>query len=84
MRQQNSSRDVRSAEANPGIARKIVGFHQDEQREWVADLECGHSVHVRHNPPWINRAWVSTPEGRAAKLGESLNCTLCDSPDTPD
>ncbi len=31
--------------------RKILGFHQDEQRDWVADLECGHTRHVRHNPP---------------------------------
>ncbi|PYU03922.1 MAG: hypothetical protein DMG34_11865 [Acidobacteria bacterium] len=31
--------------------RKILGFHQDEHRDWVADLECGHTRHVRHNPP---------------------------------
>ena len=42
--------------------RKIVGFHQDDQSNWVADLECGHTQHVRHNPPWMNRLWVMTDE----------------------
>ena len=30
----------------------IVGFHKDEEDDWVADLACGHTQHVRHNPPW--------------------------------
>jgi hypothetical protein len=58
--------------------RRIVGFHLDEVGDWVADLECGHSQHVRHNPPWINRPWVVTEEGRTAVLGQYLNCTECD------
>ncbi len=58
--------------------RRIVGFHQDEMGDWVADLECGHTQHVRHNPPWVNRPWVETPEGRAGKLGVALACKLCD------
>src|SRR5205085_9463290 len=49
--------------------RSIIGFHQDEQGHWVADLQCGHTQHVRHDPPWQNRPWVVTPEGRAAFLG---------------
>ena len=43
--------------------RKIVGFHQDERLDWVADLECGHGQHVRHDPPWTLRPWVVTPRG---------------------
>jgi hypothetical protein len=62
------------------MQRQITGYHQDEQGHWVAELECGHGQHVRHDPPWINREWVITAEGRAAKLGEKLNCKLCDSP----
>ena len=58
--------------------RKIIGFHQDEQRDWVAELECGHSQHVRHNPPWVNRPWVTTPEGRESRLGAKLICKKCD------
>lgn len=33
------------------VARRIVGFHQDQKGHWVADLECGHAQHVRHDPP---------------------------------
>ena len=31
---------------------KIIGFHQDEDGDGVAELGCGHTQHVRHNPPW--------------------------------
>jgi hypothetical protein len=57
--------------------RRITGFHLDEQEDWVAELECGHGQHVRHRPPWINRPWVTTPEGRASRLGETLRCKKC-------
>lgn len=56
----------------------MIGFHLDEEQHWVADLACGHSQHVRHNPPWQNRQWVMTPEGRAEKLGVQLNCLKCE------
>jgi len=58
--------------------RRIIGYHQDEHGDWVAELECGHGQHVRHNPPWVNRPWVTTPEGRAAQLGKTLSCRKCD------
>ncbi|ARU54709.1 acetyltransferase [Oleiphilus messinensis] len=56
----------------------IIGFHQDEQRDWVADLACGHSQHVRHRPPFQNRPWVISEQGRANFVGHKLNCLLCD------
>jgi hypothetical protein len=28
-----------------------VGYHQDEEQNWVAELSCGHQQHVRHRPP---------------------------------
>ncbi|MDE2420222.1 MAG: DUF3565 domain-containing protein [Gammaproteobacteria bacterium] len=58
---------------------RIVGFHQDIESHWVAELECGHFQHVRHNPPWMNRLWVITPEGRDQKIGMMLQCKKCDS-----
>ncbi|MBA3441759.1 MAG: DUF3565 domain-containing protein [Pyrinomonadaceae bacterium] len=58
--------------------RKIVGFDTDAQSDWVAQLECGHRQHVRHNPPLVSRPWVTTPEGRASRTGAELNCKLCD------
>lgn len=55
-----------------------MGFHQDEFSDWVADLECGHTQHVRHNPPWVNRPWVVTLQGRQGQLGAILNCKKCE------
>ena len=57
---------------------KIKAFHLDEENHWVADLECGHAQHVRHDPPWMERPWVTTKEGRATRLGTELNCVRCD------
>jgi len=57
---------------------RIVGYHRDDRNDWVAELDCGHFQHVRHNPPWTNRPWVKTPEGRAAMLDFELNCKKCD------
>jgi hypothetical protein len=57
--------------------RKIVGFHLDEHRDWVAELECGHGQYVRHNPPFMVRPWVATPEGRSEHLGRELDCKKC-------
>ena len=66
------------------VERRIVGFHLDDQNHWVAQLECGHNQHVRHDPPWTNRPWVVTPEGRAQVLGQTLPCLKCVSGAPPD
>lgn len=34
------------------MKRSIAGFHQDEESHWVAELDCGHGQHMRHDPPW--------------------------------
>jgi Protein of unknown function (DUF3565) len=60
-----------------GCVQKIIGFHQDKHKDWVADLACGHSQHVRHHPPWQVRPWVITAEGRNSRLGQSLVCNKC-------
>jgi hypothetical protein len=60
------------------VERAIVGFHQDDAGDWVAELACGHNQHVRHNPPWTNRPWVLTERSRHSKLGAILNCRKCD------
>jgi hypothetical protein len=66
------------------MERPIVGFHLDEESHWVAELSCGHFQHVRHNPPWAERPWVVTEEGRARMLGALLNCKKCDTGAPPD
>jgi len=57
---------------------KIIGFHQDDIYDWVADLDCGHTQHVRHNPPFTNRVWVVDPDSRAEKIGFELECLKCE------
>ncbi|MGH9239609.1 MAG: DUF3565 domain-containing protein [Vicinamibacterales bacterium] len=61
----------------PAPQRAIVGFHQDDEGHWVAELECGHSQHMRHDPPWQNREWVLTPDGRARFIGVKIECRSC-------
>jgi hypothetical protein len=60
------------------VQRKIIGFHQDEAQDWVADLACGHQQHVRHTPPWLHRPWVVSPVGRCSRLGSTVDCKHCD------
>lgn len=60
------------------MQQKITGYHKDEEGDWVADLECGHQQHVRHQPPFVCREWTETEEGRKAKLGQVLQCLHCD------
>ena len=66
------------------IERRITGFHRDEELDWVAELECGHFQHVRHDPPWINRPWVLSEETRAAVIGQTLGCRKCERGAPPD
>ncbi|WP_372941268.1 DUF3565 domain-containing protein [Shewanella sp.] len=56
----------------------IMAYHQDEEQHWVAQLVCGHFQHVRHDPPWSVREWVTTDLGRKQHLGMQLNCKKCD------
>ena len=66
------------------MERPIVGFGQDDEGVPLAWLSCGHAQHIRHNPPFVNRPWVLTEEGRAGMLGRPLNCVRCDELDMPD
>lgn len=60
------------------MERAIIGYQKDEENDWVAKLECGHTQHVRHNPPWTLRPWVISKKGRKARIGHRLNCKKCD------
>lgn len=59
------------------IYSSIVGYHLDDENDWVAELACKHFQHVRHNPPFINRPWVITEVGRNNMLGHKLKCVKC-------
>ena len=60
------------------MKQSITGYHKDEENDWVAELLCDHYQHVRNTPPFINRPWVITQEGRCLMLGYELNCKKCD------
>ena len=60
------------------MRRAMVGFEQDEHGDWVALLECGPRQHVRHRPPWQERPWVLSADGRQGRVGQSLECSPCD------
>lgn len=65
------------------MKRTIIGFDRDEEGDWVALLECGHTQHVRHNPPLVSRPWVLTEAGRRRFLGHELDCKRCDEEANP-
>ena len=60
------------------MKRRITAYDHDDEGHWVARLECGHTQHLRHEPPWQRREWVLTEEGRASHLGYELDCKRCD------
>jgi tellurite methyltransferase len=65
------------------MIRAITGFHQDDDGDWVAELSCLHNQHVRHRPPFLDRPWVTTAEGRNSRLGTPIACPLCDRAELP-
>ena len=74
------SLDLFTTKADDGessMQQPIVGYHLDEFDDWVAELQCGHFQHVRHNPPMSERLWVLAEEGRNKFLGYPLACKKC-------
>lgn len=66
------------------MRRTIDGFHRDDDGDWVAELSCLHNQHVRHRPPFQERAWVLVEDERAARIGTEIDCPLCDRAEMPD
>jgi tellurite resistance-related uncharacterized protein len=64
--------------------RKITEFHNDDEGDCYALLDCFHTRHFRHNPPFDDRPWTLTEDGRAAMVGEETNCVRCDRGELPD
>ena len=50
----------------------------------MAQLSCLHRQHVRHRPPFQDRAWVTSATGREAQVGSAIDCRLCDRAELPD
>jgi tellurite methyltransferase len=66
------------------VIRRIEGFHQDDDGDWVAELSCLHGQHVRHEPPFQERPWVLTAAGRGERVGQAIECPPCDRAELPD
>lgn len=60
------------------MRRHITGFYEDVEGHFVAMLDCGHEQHVRHRPPFAERPWVLTEDGRRSMIGADIECRLCD------
>jgi hypothetical protein len=58
--------------------RKIVGFHQDEHDDWVAELECGHNQPSATIRPGPTAPGFVTPQGRLDHIGYELTCPKCE------
>jgi tellurite resistance-related uncharacterized protein len=72
-----------SADDDP-MKRQITGFQLDSDQAWLAALACGHQRHVRHDPPWQERAWIQHREERESRIGSDLDCALCDQREIPE
>ncbi len=66
------------------MKRAITGFHMDRFQEWVADLECGHKLKMRHNPPYMECPWIGIGKGREEHIGDNVECVDCDMPKMPE
>lgn len=66
------------------MQRAMTGFHLDDEGDWVAELSCLHSQHVRHRPPFREAAWIEDEAQRHTRVGEPLDCRLCDRAELPE
>jgi tellurite resistance-related uncharacterized protein len=65
------------------MERNITGFSQDDAGDWVAELDCFHRQHVRHDPPFRSSPWILDDDARRQRLGSALDCPLCDRAELP-
>jgi len=63
--------------------RAMTGFRRDDHGDWIAELSCLHSQHIRHEPPFREAAWIEDDEERARRVGQPLDCPLCDRAELP-
>ncbi|MDG3557884.1 DUF3565 domain-containing protein [Acinetobacter bereziniae] len=51
-----------------------------EELLWLNSAHMGHRQHMRHLPPWQNRPWVMSAQGRQEKIATPIDCKQCDFP----
>jgi tellurite methyltransferase len=60
------------------MRRTLDHLERDGDGNWIARLDCGHSLPVRHDPPGVEQPWLLDEQGRAAAIGIVLDCGPCD------
>jgi tellurite methyltransferase len=65
------------------MERSIVGFVRDDAGDWVAQLDCFHRQHIRHQPPFRSAPWVLDDLARSQRVGTVLDCPQCDRAELP-
>jgi tellurite methyltransferase len=60
------------------MERVIVGYRQEANRDWVAELSCGHDQPVHHDTPSTRNKAAG-----GAGVGASLDCPSCDRAELP-
>jgi hypothetical protein len=62
------------------MKRRIRSFRPDpaEPGAWIVELDCGHSQHLRHDPPFSSRPWLPSEAGRRQFLGVAIDCKRCE------
>ncbi|MEO7573472.1 MAG: DUF3565 domain-containing protein [Acidimicrobiales bacterium] len=61
----------------------VLRFAQDDVGDWVAELDCLHRQHVRHDPPFWSAPWVLDTLARTRRVGTPFDCVLCDRLELP-
>ncbi|WP_162886953.1 DUF3565 domain-containing protein [Pseudomonas syringae] len=73
-----SPESERNSDGRPALKGSIViELRQDEHGHWFALLSCGHTQHLRHDPPWQSRPWVLDPLQRSQMRGQAFCCGWC-------
>ncbi|MBA1201928.1 DUF3565 domain-containing protein [Pseudomonas capeferrum] len=72
-----ASPECERASENARPVSRVQGFHRDAEGHWVVELSCGHTQHLRHQPPWQARPWVLDPRQRDERIGQPFACGWC-------
>ncbi len=59
------------------VVRTIESLRRESEHAVVLRLGCGHTRHVRHNPPLSDHPWVVDQAASAEKVGQAIECGAC-------
>lgn len=65
------------------IDRQILSVALESADTVITTLDCGHRRHIRHRPPLESHPWILDPAGRAARVGQRIECGRCDQLELP-